>query len=186
MSAQTTLTEDAPLVLDATCSDKKIWPRFANIRMDVRKEVKPDIVADARYLPFRTRVLSRIYCDPPHFIRRRLWEHQSKGKFFASVNRGIYPHEHFVNSMKRYGCWKSVKEWNDFVEHTNDEFARCLKEDGVLEYKIADGRHRDMTQRKDLDVMNNFEVLESTITRSPFGKTPIHWLILKPKPCQKQ
>ena len=27
MTPQTTLTEDAPMILDATCSDRKIWPR---------------------------------------------------------------------------------------------------------------------------------------------------------------
>lgn len=43
--SQELLTEDAPLILDTTCSFLKLWPRFATIRMDVRAICSPDMVA---------------------------------------------------------------------------------------------------------------------------------------------
>ena len=60
--SQATLTENAPITLDATSSRhvKTSWPRYASLRMDIRKEVKPDIVADARFLPFRDGVFAAV------------------------------------------------------------------------------------------------------------------------------
>ena len=46
------------------------WPRYASIRMDVRKNVGADIVADARFCPFRDGVFDKVYCDPPHYFKR--------------------------------------------------------------------------------------------------------------------
>lgn len=70
MSAQTTLTKDAPMILDATCSFYRNWPLHATLRMDNRAIVGPDIVADAQFLPFRDGVFDQIYCDPPHMVRK--------------------------------------------------------------------------------------------------------------------
>lgn len=180
MSAQTTLTENAPLILDATCSDKKLWPRYASIRMDIERSKNPDIVADAKHLPFRSAVFERIYCDPPHFIRADGAFNPSLRRFYASVNRGKYPHEHFLNSMWRYGAFKTEAQWKEFVRETDSEFARCLRTNGVLEYKVADGKHGRMTTLKDVQSMKRFTIIKDRISLSPFGKTDIHWLTMKP------
>jgi hypothetical protein len=181
MSSQTTLTENAPMILDATCSDKKIWPRYASIRMDVRKEMVPDVCADARFLPFRDEVFQRIYCDPPHFIRSDARMENMKASFFSSVNRKRYPHDHWMNSMARYGYFPSREAWNDFIRATNQEFARCLRSSGDVEYKITDGPKRDMTTLAELlSGMSAFGVIKDRVTLSPFGKKPVHWLTMKP------
>lgn len=168
------------MILDATCSDKKIWPRFASIRMDVRKEMRPELVADAKFLPFRDGIFSRIYCDPPHFIRSNARWDNMRNRFFVSINRKRYPHEHWMNSMARYGHFPSRDEWLNFVRKTDREFARCLTKEGVLQYKITDGPKRDMTTVTDLSEMTSFTIEKRKITLSPFGKKPVHWLTMKP------
>ena len=61
---------DSGLILDSTCSDaSRSWPRYADLRIDIRKEVRPDIVASAAYHPFKDELFGQVYCDPPHIIR---------------------------------------------------------------------------------------------------------------------
>ena len=167
MSAQTTLTEDAPLVLDATCSFAKIWPRFASIRMDIRRDVKPDIVASACYLPFRDGVFHKIYCDPPHIIDVRI---TSKSSPLGAKMKA------------RFGFWSHPREWRKFIVLTNDEFVRCLKPESILEYKIVDGKWWGMTKLKDLKALTNFQILSDKARPSAGSKNnTTHFLTLKPK-----
>src|SRR2546428_12542805 len=115
--SQTFLTENPPMILDSTCSDKKIWPRFASLRMDIKREVNPDIIADASWLPFRNRIFDAIYCDPPHMIK-------PDGEKGFWGKRG--------DDMKRFGWWKTKSHWFKFLYLTNTEFLRCLKSSGFL------------------------------------------------------
>lgn len=189
LTLQDTLTPDAPVILDATCSDKKIWPREATIRMDVRREVKPDIVADARYLPFRPGVFHRVNCDPPHLIDKDRWE-QDKPKYsrwFVSVNRHRegFSHQHILHSYRRYGLWHSREEWLAFLEATNNEFARVLKQTGVLEYKIGETKAKGRSVKVDelIVAYTNFEETRRKITQSNVHN-PTYWLTMKPKPLE--
>ena len=171
MSAQTTLTEDAPLILDATCSLAKIWPRYASIRMDIRKEVNPDIVASACYLPFRDGIFNKIFCDPPHIIDVRI---TSKSSPLGSKMKA------------RFGYWSHPREWKKFIQLTNQEFKRCMKLEASLEYKVVDGKWYGMTKLRDLQSMNNFIILSDKARPSAGSKNnTTHFLSLKPKPCQK-
>ena len=183
------MTEDAPLILDATCSDKKIWPRNATVRMDVRREVNPDVVADARFLPFRDGAFEVIYCDPPHLIDEDGWENDVPkfSRWFVSVNRhreGFY-HQHILHSYRRYGLWHSREEWLDFLAKTNIEFARILKLNGVLEYKIgetkAKGRSVKVSELEAAYV--DFEMTRRKVTESNVHN-PTFWLTMKPKPSK--
>lgn len=174
MTPQTALTESPPIILDATCSYGRRWPRFETIRIDIRPEVHPDFVMDAKHTNFPDYHFDEIYCDPPHIVR----------KSPLSGMEDIY---------QRYGWWKSRSEWIDFLRQTNIEFFRILKLDGVLHYKITDGatfkgETGGATHLRELiREMTNFEITKDRITESKNhvlkSKSKVHWLILKPKPC---
>ena len=171
---QTTLTKDAPIILDATCSFSKIWPKFATVRIDVRPECKPDIVMDAKDLKFTDNYFDEIYCDPPHFIRKAPLSPRIKIVRRLSGRKS-------PDAFTRYGWWKSEEEWFDFIEKTNKEFYRCLKKDGLLHYKITDAG--GCTKPSDLiEKMTNFKVIEDKIKPSKSnlpsnGKT--HWITFR-------
>lgn len=174
LSSQTTLTEDAPLILDSTCSDKKIWPRFASIRMDIRRDVKPDIVASACYLPFRDGIFQEIYCDPPHIIG--IQDREIKPHYKAAMKRKL-------KLLNQYVGWKSVREWLLFVSKTNVEFKRVLN-GGVLKYKICDGNPKTMVQLRDLNRMDNFNIRidKKYKVDDPYHDNITYFLTMKPKP----
>lgn len=150
-SKQTTLTENSPFILDSTCSELKIYPKFASIRLDKRIEAKPDIVADDRFLPFKDGVFDMIYCDPPHNIR-----HSDKG--YSGT---------WKTARKRfaqYGFWRRRSDWVTFVYLTNKEFARCLKKKGSLHYKISyNAKSKEMIWREDMGGYCNFEVVKEIV-----------------------
>ena len=171
MSAQTALDEDAPMILDATCSDKKIWPRYASIRMDIRRDVNPDIVASACYLPFKDGIFQEIYCDPPHLIR----------------NSELKPSSIYAkHSMNRFALWRTKNHWLKFATSTNKEFARVLKTSGKLEYKISCAPH-DTIQKRQMALYANFEITAEAKRNSASHWTDAitYFLTLKPKPCHK-
>ena len=133
------------MILDATCSTKKIWPRFASLRMDIKREVKPDVCASATHLPFRDGIFQEIYCDPPHVVGHQYW---------------IFSELHRQEGYDRFGAWDSLDQWFMFLEHVNIEAARCLELDGLLHFKVLDGaesHRKERIQFKDLIRLTNFE-----------------------------
>lgn len=84
-------------------------------------------------------------------------------------------------SMARFGFWTSEKQWYDFIEGTNTEFTKALKKEGVLEYKIVDGKHGRMVRLKDLDRMTAFKLIKSTKRKSPLGHNDTYFLTMKPR-----
>ena len=183
--SQTFLDENPPMILDATCSFGKIWPRFASLRMDVRRIVKPDICASATHLPFREGVFDEIYCDPPHLIYA--FDPTNDSKKVSTFRPGyVRFREHIRFDMAiRYGFWRTKEEWNEFVEKSGPEFARALKSSGLLHYKITDDRdRRQRVSHKHLSSMP-FLIVEDKITRSKSHQkrgAMVHWLIMRPKP----
>ena len=126
--------------LDATAGDRVIHAGKDTsqiIFLDVLSSVKPDIIGDAKKLPFRSGVFSKIYCDPPHLIRndKKYWS-----KWYI-----------------RFGNFKNRREWIIFLANIDIEFKRVLREDGLLWFKITDGRDRRVTKLADLQIMRNFE-----------------------------
>lgn len=182
---QETLTQDAPMILDATASFGRIWPAFATLRMDVRRIVRPDIVASATALPFRDGVFDQIYCDPPHIIYPFDPTNDSK-KVSTFRPRYVRFREHIRFDMAiRFGFWKSKEEWANFVAKSGPEFKRTLKESGTLFYKITDdGDRRQRVSHKHIAEMR-FITIKDRVTRSRSNlrrKNKVHWLTLKPKP----
>lgn len=164
------------MILDATCSFKRIWPKHATIRIDIRPEVKPDIVMDAKDLKFVDNYFDEIYVDPPHWFRKGKMSPRIKQVRRLSGRRT-------PDAFTRYGWWPSQKEWFDFIDATNKEFYRCLKKSGRLYYKITEAK--GCTKPLDLvERMTNFELIEDKIskTNSNFtSKGIVHWLTFKVK-----
>lgn len=176
---QTTLTKNSPRVLDATCSYFHLWPKHATIRMDIRPEVKPDIVGDIRKTDFPNSFFDEIYLDPPHMIRT------DNGCMFPgdrlSIKRRLSgrrtPH-----SFDRYGVFKSINEWYEFLDSVNLELKRILKPNGIIHFKITSGKDRRVIKRKDMERLTNFEVIKEKTTKSkyPKSKNIVHWITFKP------
>ena len=123
------------MILDACCGalmmyhgwEKKLGDDFVYI--DVRKQetqdygkivvykraikaIKPLILADMRYLPFKDGIFDAVIADPPHL----------------DISLGAY-------MAMKYGSWKM----RDIVRHmraANVEFTRVLKPNGILLLKI--------------------------------------------------
>lgn len=184
MSTQTTLTNNPPMILDATCSYFHIWPRHATIRMDIRPEVKPDVVGDIRNTNFPDKHFDEIYLDPPHMIRTDMMHFpHDKLTIKRRLSGRRSPHMY-----DRYGVFKSRKEWMDFVEKTNDELLRILKPTGKIIYKATFSKNHRYIKRVDLDKMDNFIVTDEKITNSkkPGSKNKVHYITFQPKQMQAQ
>ena len=177
--SQAFLTENPPLILDSTCSFRKVWPRYASLRIDVRKATRPDIVCDARFLPFKGGVFDEIYCDPPHLIRKGGWEGIKRWRRLTGRG-GSY------DMFTRYGVFESKAQFIDFVVRTNSEFNYSLKSDGVLYYKMTHNlNNKNIGVDYVFELMRDFQVVKDVVTPSKSGmgkkSTKVHWLTMKPK-----
>jgi len=101
-------------ILDATAGLRNIWyDRHypGAVYVDLRSEVKPDIVCDCRQLPFPRGTFDLVVFDPPHH------------------NLGATSH-----MTARYGHFSgSTIKW--IVLGAFHEFARVLKKDGLVLFK---------------------------------------------------
>lgn len=181
MSKQTTLSKNPPMILDATCSFFRVWPKHASIRMDIRPEVKPDVVGDIKKTEFPGQYFDEIYLDPPHMIRKDNPEYayaHDKMQIKRRLSGRRTPH-----AFDRYGVWKTKKDWLGFLDAINIELKRILKPGGIIHFKIACGEDRRMIKRVDMDRLTNFEVLQEKITKSkyPGSKNNVHWITFGPK-----
>jgi len=101
-------------ILDATAGQRGIWFDNKNSRIvyiDIRREVKPDIVADYTCLPFTDEVFKMVLLDPPHYT------------YGKNSNMG-----------KRYGVFKQTVIYESLTA-ASKEIARVLKPDGFLIFK---------------------------------------------------
>ena len=175
---QTALSNNPPIILDATCSFSRIWPKHATIRMDIRPQVKPDLVGDIRKTNFPNSYFDEIYLDPPHMIRK---------------DALIFPHDKIYISRRlsgrrspdpftRYGAWKNRKEWVDFVTKINKELFRIIKPGGKIHFKLTFGPDKRFIKRSDMDLMINFNIIKEKITKSkmPNSKNLVHWITYIP------
>jgi len=118
------------MILDATCSLKRLWPERADVRMDIDLHARPDVRADATRLPFRDESFTEVYCDPPHFIRfngDHTWQTQFDGR---NYQRAEY---------SRFSSWPNKRAWLHFLDLSMVEFERVLRPMGNLHYKVPDG-----------------------------------------------
>ena len=112
-------------ILDATCGSRMIWFDKQNpdtVYMDNRQlstilcdgrilNIKPDIVADFRDMPFPDNTFYLVVFDPPHLVR-------------AGKNSWL---------VKKYGILEN--NWQDDIRQGFRECMRVLKPNGVLIFK---------------------------------------------------
>jgi hypothetical protein len=157
------------MILDATCSYAKVWPKTATVRIDIRPEVRPDIVMDNTKLLFPDAYFDRIYYDPPHIFRH------------STIKKNAALYELF----QRFGIWNSRQEFLDNLAGVNKEFYRCLKPSGELYCKFGVGKKSMCIPiDKILSMLTNFTIIShhTTVSKSHLkAKNPVHWLTMKPK-----
>lgn len=115
-------------ILDVTCGSRAMWfdkynpaclyldNRIVDTRLcDGRKfEVKPDIVADFRTLPFGDNTFYLVVFDPPHLV-------YAGDKSFMAIKFG-----------------KLDKDWGSALKRGVDECMRVLKPGGTLIFKWSE------------------------------------------------
>lgn len=178
---QTTLTNTPPMILDSTCSFGRNWPRHATIRMDYRPEVKPDVVGDIRKTNFEDNTFDKIYCDPPHMIRKDPWvigSHEQKMKMMRRRMIGRTSPDQFT----RYSFFKTRDEWIDFLEKINNEMFRILKPGGLAIFKLTfSAKDSRYIKRKDMNLMTNFKLIDEKKVKSKIkgSKNFVHYITLR-------
>ena len=108
-----------PIVLDATAGPRGIWfnkNHPSAVFIDVRKEVRPTVVADDKALPFRSGVFNCVVFDPPHD------SHNPSSKSLMG---------------KRYGKF-TAQQIRALISLGSREFYRVLRIGGFLLFKWND------------------------------------------------
>jgi hypothetical protein len=161
------------LELDSTAGYRIMWRSKDTsnvVFIDKRREVKPNIVADARALPFRDGIFDRAYCDPPHWFRVGVSGHLMR--LLAAMPDTLQGINHLrhsehdvpyqVSLLKKYGYWQNKTQWVSFAFHTNQEFARVLKPNATLWYKLCHmPRHQShITVDRVREHYSNFRIIE--------------------------
>jgi hypothetical protein len=161
------------------------------IYLDKRIEVKPDILADARFLPIRDHSVRKIRVDPPHWFR--VGHHGRIIRLLAQMPddlAGINGLRHSENDvpyqvciLKKYGYWQTKTQWISFAYHTNQEFARVLEHDGIVWYKlcIMPSHSPHITIASIREHYQNFKIIEKTEypSRSHMSKSVTVFLTMK-------
>lgn len=153
------------MILDATCSLQRAWPKVAVVRVDISPLARPDVVADCRRLPFADSSFAEVYCDPPFNVYRTGTVRDLK---IRSCEKAEYV---------RFSHFETYREWLDFLKASDLEFSRVLVPSGLLHYKLPHGRRPDGTRngasisQADLPLAVHFERLhdETHLARGPFA-----------------
>ncbi len=148
------------MIVDTTCSTKRRWPVYADLRLDHNPAVKPDIVADCRHLPLPDGSADEIYCDPPHFVRTH-----GNRELPATVDTVIGPSASAKvgKGYRHFSAWPSMDEYHAFLTGIDAEFFRVLKHGGRLHYKTTDGSRSRGTTIRWMDAverLSNFVLVE--------------------------
>jgi hypothetical protein len=108
-------------ILDATAGKREMWfnKRYPDvIYMDIRSEMKPDVVGDSTHTNFPDKTFDLIIFDPPHYA-------------FGKTG--------FMG--KKYGSF-SKQYIFDFIKDAFIEFNRILKDDGSVIFKWNTGMEK--------------------------------------------
>jgi len=144
--------------LDATSGKRGIWRGKDSrgvIFLDIKKAVRPNVVASNEKLPFRAASFEKVVFDPPQFVL-------SKAKNALEIH-------------KRYGFWKNKQEFFHNLRRVNKEFARVLKDDGQLLMKFCTF---NFEKTDVLNELTNFALIsnDSRPTKGR-GKNTVHWFL---------
>ena len=134
-----------PEVLDITAGYRTMWKgKTQNVLfLDVRKEVKPDIVASNEYLPFKNETFKRVVYDPPHLIQPNINVTTSR------ISKDL---------AKRYSYWTKKEHLMRNIILVNKEVYRVLSGNGILFCKFTPTRDGHVTVEMFIRILENFEV----------------------------
>lgn len=148
-------------ILDACCGGRQFWfnKHHPNtVYMDNRveekgyqadrpnKEIKPDIVADFKNLPYENNSFKLVVMDPPHII--------AKGPLFRMT--------------KEYG-WLNKETWKEDIKNGFEECWRVLEDYGILIFKWNEA---SIKKKEVLKVIGK----EPLFGHPNGSKIPTHWL----------
>ena len=147
-----------PEILDITAGYRKMWRgKTQNVLfLDIRKEVKPDIVASNEHLPFKDNCFIKVVYDPPHCVRKTTFP-----KPFPREAEGI----------KRYMYWKRRIDFIKNIIAVNKEAYRVLKPDGVLFCKHTPLKENRISAHMFISLLDNFKVIRIRKEKSKSHRT---------------
>lgn len=163
---------DYPMILDCTAGFRKMWKGMHQdvLFMDIRKEVKPDILASNEQMPFRSNVFSKIVYDPPHLIK-----HQ----------RAIQSESLMAKYIKKFSCWKSKSALLRNIARVNNEANLVLKSNGILFVKhtvTKDPSGDPIAVSYVLTLLDNFQLIRKRRQKSSgWGKSVVYYLTMMKK-----
>ena len=144
------------MIVDTTCSTKRRWPVYADLRLDCDPSVKPDIVADTRHLPFRDDSIDELWCDPPHLVKS--FKNRSPlvdSQLLTGLAEGT---RKATEGYRRFSIWSGMNNYLSWLAETSREFYRVLKPCGVVRYKTTDGSRSHGTTIRVFDAIKEFQV----------------------------
>ena len=144
------------MIVDTTCSTKRRWPVYADLRLDHNPAVKPDIVADTRHLPFSDRTINELWCDPPHLVKsyKNRSPHVDNEMYFSRNESMQRP----TCGYRRFAIWGSMDEYISWLKDTSKEFYRVLRPAGIVRYKTTDGSRSHGTTIRVADAIREFQI----------------------------
>jgi len=167
-------------ILDATAGYRHMWKgKYQNVLfLDIRKEVRPDIVASNEYLPFRPQTFEKVVYDPPHCI---LSKHCAFPKEEEIIEK--YGKNYLKNIMKKYGMWKSRKDYLRNIISINREAKRILKQNGALFIKHTEVKGTRISHKFLINLMDNFEVkrIRRQLSGSHLFKNTVYYITMRCK-----
>jgi hypothetical protein len=156
---------DVYKVLDITAGYRSFWKNKdckGVIFIDVRREVKPDIVADNEHLPFRDSVFEFVFYDPPYVIRR-------------------HPSYFHTDFGKRYWAFPSFGKLAKNIVNVNREVYRVLKERGKLLVKYTPLKN-NLALHSVLSLLDNFKEIRREVKDSKsYRGNKVYYILLEKK-----
>ena len=143
------------MIVDTTCSTKRRWPVYADLRLDCDPAVRPDIVADTRHLPFRDDSIDELWCDPPHLVKS--FKNRSPlvdSQLLTGLAEGT---RKATEGYRRFSIWSGMNNYLSWLAETSREFYRVLKPCGVVRYKTTDGSRSHGTTIRVSDAIKEFQ-----------------------------
>ena len=160
------------MILDVCCNKGLMWngkKPIDYIGIDLELDFKPILRADAKFLPIKNNSIDIITCDPPFWIRK------------SPINfNNICGFTNMIKNRK-YGIWRYRFDWIKFLLFINKEFARVLKNNGELLFKVLDGVNNDVSHLSELGYLKAFKIdnIAKFKSRSNISKCVTCWVKLK-------
>ena len=140
-------------ILDACCGSRMFWfdkenenvvfmdnRELEDILCDGRKlEVKPDIVADFRNIPFKDNSFYLVVFDPPHL--KQIGETSYMAKKYGKLN------ENWTTDIKQgfKECMRVLKPNGTLIFKWNEQQIKLKEILEIIDYKPLFGNRRDKT-----------------------------------------